>query len=225
MCTKVESVSVRWDLYECVCSYDLRCDGGWDDLWSWPPFQPCITIIAWAGLERIILQQGEEEGGLLLGIFFLSFLALAGWLQWGIVMMSVQAHSNGLFLSFFFCARCCVSISFLLFYLAFVCTIIILFDVSRKKMAHTHDDDPSSSVLLAGWCQKEIFPFIYLFIYSFLKDSPCLASRSLVLYFLYSLCRVLFFGEENFNVRKQHFRNFHIKRKGPGCVLQLMRAA
>lgn len=144
--------------------------------------------------------------------------------------MSVQAHSNGLFLSFFFLRPLlCVHLisPFLLGirvynYYSFRC-------ISKKDGAHSRRRRRPELVRAAGWLMSKrdisVYLFIYLFIYSFLKDSPCLASRSLVLYFLYSLCRVLFFGEENFNVRKQHFRNFHIKRKGPGCVLQLMRAA
>lgn len=193
MCTKVESVSVRWDLYECVCGYDLRCDGGWDDLWSWPPFQPCITIIAWAGLERIILQEEEEEGGLLLGIFFLSFLALAGWLQWGIVMMSVQAHSNGLFL--FLRPLLCVHLisPFLLGirvynYYSFRCI--------SKKMAHTHDDDDRPELVrAAGWLMSKRDISVYLFIYLFVKDSPCWIGQPVVLssFIFYIHCVVYYF--------------------------------
>lgn len=165
MCTKVESVSVRWNLYyECVCGYDLRCDGGWDDLWSWPPFQPCITIIAWAGLERIILQQGEEEeeeGGLLLGIFFYPF-----WL-WLAAMKNCDDERPGAFQwpFFFFCARCCVSVSFLLF-TWHSCVQLLFFSMYLEKRWRTLTTTTRARPCCCWLMSKRDISvlFIYLFI-------------------------------------------------------------
>jgi hypothetical protein len=78
----------------------------------------------------------------------------------------------------------------------------------EKDGAHSRRPE----LVRAGWLADVKKRYFRLFIYLFIRERFALldrpASRSLVLYFLYSLCRVLFFGEENFNVRKQHLEIF-----------------
>jgi hypothetical protein len=92
------------------------------------------------------------------------------------------------------------------------CVQLLFFSMYLEKDgAHSRRRRPTRArpcCWLADVKKRYFRLFIYLFIRErfALLDRP--ASRSLVLYFLYSLCRVLFFGEENFNVRKQHLEIF-----------------